>query len=228
MSQPLLEVLLWILLAFFVGCILGYVLRKIFTASTRQSASTANPAPALAATSPDEPISEVAEDTAAAQPASPSEPLKPSAEARKSTAEPITEPAVKAKSQTVKAPVAKNEAPKTANKLARPKGIAAPRGGSPDKLQRISGVGPKIELTLHRLGIFHFDQIAGWTPEQGQWIDDHLKFKGRIVRDQWIKQAKLLANGKEEEFASLYGNGGVVEKKAAKNKADSRTRTHQR
>ena len=226
MSQPMLEVLLWILLAFFVGCILGYILRKIFAPSTRHSASTANPALASAATSPDEQTSEVPKVAAAALPAGPAEPLKPPAEARKSRAEPTTEPSVKAKPQTAKAPIAKNEAPKTANNPARPKGIAAPRGGSPDKLQRISGVGPKIELTLHRLGIFHFDQIAGWTLEQGQWVDDHLKFKGRIVRDEWIKQAKLLANGKEEEFANLYGNGGVAEKKAAKNKAESRTRTH--
>jgi NADH-quinone oxidoreductase subunit E len=161
-------------------------------------------------------------------PANAAEPPEPSLEARKSKAEPATQPSAKAKPQSAKAPVIKTEAPKAANKPARPKGIAAPRGGSPDKLQRISGVGPKIELTLHRLGIFHFDQIAEWTSEQGQWVDDHLKFKGRIVREEWIKQAKLLANGKEEEFANLYGNGGIVEKKAARNKTDSRTRSQQR
>jgi NADH-quinone oxidoreductase subunit E len=117
--------------------------------------------------------------------------------------------------------------PKAANaggNGSQPKGIPAPRGGSPDSLQKISGVGPKIESTLHRLGIFHFDQIASWTREEEQWVDEHLKFKGRIARDEWVKQARLLATGKEEEFASLFGARGGSGKKAAKAKGNSRPR----
>jgi predicted flap endonuclease-1-like 5' DNA nuclease len=227
MSQPMLEVLLWILLAFFVGCILGYIFRRIFAASAREVAREATPATTPAAASAEEQRPEVAKVASGSVPAVPAQPPKPSIDARKSKAEPTTEAAVKAKPQTAKAPVTKIETPKAANNSARPKGIAAPRAGSPDKLQRISGVGPKIELTLHRLGIFHFDQIAEWTPEQGQWVDDHLKFKGRIARDEWIRQAKLLANGKEEEFTNLYGNG-VAEKKAARTKVNSQTRSQQR
>jgi predicted flap endonuclease-1-like 5' DNA nuclease len=98
----------------------------------------------------------------------------------------------------------------------QPRGIAAPRGGTPDELQQISGVGPKIELTLHKLGIFHFDQIAGWTYEEAQWVDDHLKFRGRIARDEWIKQAKQLASGSANERRRRQGNGS--EKKPAKPK----------
>jgi NADH-quinone oxidoreductase subunit E len=98
----------------------------------------------------------------------------------------------------------------------QPKGIAAPRGGTSDELQQISGVGPKIELTLHKLGIFHFDQIAGWTHEEAQWVDDHLKFRGRIARDEWIKQAKQLASGSANERRRRQGNGS--EKKPAKPK----------
>ena len=89
----------------------------------------------------------------------------------------------------------------------RPKGIAAAREGTPDNLQRISGIGPKNEKTLHGLGFFHFDQIAAWTPEEIQWVDEHLKFNGRIIREKWVHQAALLAEGKEEEFRSLYGSG---------------------
>ncbi len=77
----------------------------------------------------------------------------------------------------------------------KPKGLSEARGGTPDDLKRISGVGPKIEGILHDLGIYHFDQIASWRQEEVDWVDDYLKFKGRIGRDDWIGQAKTLASG---------------------------------
>ncbi len=75
----------------------------------------------------------------------------------------------------------------------RPRGMDAPRLGKPDDLKKIKGVGPKIEKTLHDLGIYHFDQIAAWTPAEIDWVDDYLSFKGRIGRDNWIGQAADLA-----------------------------------
>ncbi len=93
-------------------------------------------------------------------------------------------------------------------RMERPRGIAMARGGKPDDLLRISGVGPKNEKILHSLGYFHFDQIAAWTPENVSWVDDHLKFNGRIDREEWINQCRLLAAGDEAEFAKLYGTGG--------------------
>jgi predicted flap endonuclease-1-like 5' DNA nuclease len=107
------------------------------------------------------------------------------------------------------APV-EDEAPGT---MKRPKGLAAARGGKPDNLQRISGVGPKNESVLHTLGFFHFDQIAAWTAAEVSWVDDHLKFNGRIKREEWIRQARLLAEGKEAEFTKLYGTGGLKNRK---------------
>ncbi|MEO0912085.1 MAG: 50S ribosomal protein L21, partial [Pseudomonadota bacterium] len=53
----------------------------------------------------------------------------------------------------------------------------------------ISGVGPKLEGTLNEIGVFHFWQIAAWGPEEIAYMDDRLSFKGRIERDDWIKQA---------------------------------------
>jgi NADH-quinone oxidoreductase subunit E len=94
-------------------------------------------------------------------------------------------------------------------KMERPKGLAAARGGKPDNLQRISGIGPKNESILHTLGFFHFDQIAAWTKSHVEWVDDQLRFNGRIDREEWIKQAALLAEGKEAEFAKQYGTGGL-------------------
>ena len=65
--------------------------------------------------------------------------------------------------------------------------------GEPDDLKRISGIGPGIEKTLHELGIFHFRQIAAFTPENVAWIDQRLRFRGRIEREDWIGQARRLA-----------------------------------
>jgi large subunit ribosomal protein L21 len=64
------------------------------------------------------------------------------------------------------------------------------RGGVADDLKKISGVGPKLEGTLHEIGVFHFDQIAAWGPAEISYMDDRLSFKGRIERDDWIAQAK--------------------------------------
>lgn len=77
----------------------------------------------------------------------------------------------------------------------QPETLTAAREGGADDLKKISGVGPKLEALLNELGFFHFDQIAAWTPEQIAWVDNRLKFKGRIERDDWISQAKKLGEG---------------------------------
>ena len=78
--------------------------------------------------------------------------------------------------------------------------LAGPEG-EPDDLKRISGIGPGIEKTLHELGIFHFRQIAAFTPENVAWVNRRLRFKGRIEREDWIGQARTLAAGGETEFS---------------------------
>lgn len=216
MPQTTLEVLLWILLAFFVGCILGYVLRLIFYRTG-------------------EGVTEEDIEPAASRAGEPAQ-FENEESTRLADADPPQ--AIAAKSQAVlsETPIPEHTGPdeqslpahfepqptESASRLSQPKGIASPRGGTPDELQQISGVGPKIELTLHRLGIFHFDQIAGWTTEEAQWIDDHLKFKGRIARDEWIKQARQFASGRTNERVRRSGND--VGKKSPKPKSPSRTR----
>ncbi|CUH40472.1 50S ribosomal protein L21 [Jannaschia seosinensis] len=71
------------------------------------------------------------------------------------------------------------------------------RNGQPDDLKKISGVGPKLEGLLHENGVFHFDQISEWGPEEVAYMDDRLSFKGRIERDGWIDQAKTFAAEQE-------------------------------
>jgi NADH-quinone oxidoreductase subunit E len=70
---------------------------------------------------------------------------------------------------------------------------AMDRPAMPADLKAISGVGPKLEKVLNGLGIWTFDQIAGWTPEEVAWVDDYLSFSGRIGRDDWTRQATARA-----------------------------------
>ena len=79
----------------------------------------------------------------------------------------------------------------------RPAALDGPRGGKADALTRIKGLGPKIESALHAIGVYHFDQIAAWTPGERQWVGGALKLGGRIERDDWGRQAAALAEAGE-------------------------------
>jgi NADH-quinone oxidoreductase subunit E len=161
MPHLILEIAMWTLVTFFIGCAIGYALHAILVGK---------PAPVLAEAHISEPDEH----------------------------EPLAErtPSIIALSEDA-----------SAGRSERPKGIAQARGGKADNLQRISGIGPKNERTLQSLGFFHYDQIAGWSDEEVAWVDNHLKFNGRIIREEWILQAGLLAEGKEDEFERLYGGG---------------------
>ncbi|THD85060.1 hypothetical protein E7811_04895 [Aliigemmobacter aestuarii] len=92
----------------------------------------------------------------------------------------------------------------------RPEALAAARGGQPDDLKKIKGIGPKLEQLCHRLGFFHFDQIAAWTVAEIAWVDENLEgFKGRVTRDEWVKQAAILSAGGSTEFARRVQDGEV-------------------
>lgn len=98
-------------------------------------------------------------------------------------------------------PAAAKAAPKTKVAEAAPADgkkpalMTAPRKSGADDLKLITGVGPKLEGVLNGLGFWHFDQIAKWTADEIVWVDSRLKFKGRIVRDNWVDQASKLAKG---------------------------------
>jgi predicted flap endonuclease-1-like 5' DNA nuclease len=79
----------------------------------------------------------------------------------------------------------------------KPKGLTAARGGKADDLKLVKGIGPKLEILCHKLGFYHFDQIANWTAKEIAWVDENLEgFKGRVTRDEWVVQARDLAAGK--------------------------------
>ena len=92
--------------------------------------------------------------------------------------------------------------PAAAGAGTKPALLAAARDSGADDLTRIKGVGPKLRDLLHRLGVFHFDQIAAWTAAEVAWVDENLEgFKGRVSRDGWVDQAKILASGGETAFS---------------------------
>lgn len=92
----------------------------------------------------------------------------------------------------------------------KPEALPEAREGGPDDLKRIKGVGPKLEALLHRLGFYHFDQIANWTADEVAWVDQNLEgFRGRVSRDGWVAQARTLAAGGETEFSTRVKKGDV-------------------
>lgn len=92
----------------------------------------------------------------------------------------------------------------------KPETLTAPRSGGADDLKRIKGVGPKMEELCNTLGFWHFDQVAKWTDAEVAWVDANLEgFSGRVSRDNWVEQAKLLAAGGETEFSKKVDKGDV-------------------
>ena len=92
--------------------------------------------------------------------------------------------------------------------------LREPLDGKADNLKEISGVGPKIEQKLNGVGVFHFAQIAQWTDENIAFIDSQLAFRGRIARENWIEQAKVLASGAETDFSKRVQAGAVSSSKS--------------
>ncbi len=117
--------------------------------------------------------------------------------------EPAPTPAPKAESAPTPAAAAPGEGTKPAT-------LDKARNGKGDDLKKIKGVGPKLEKLCNELGFYHFDQIAAWTPAEVAWVDDNLQgFKGRVSRDDWVDQAKLLAAGGDTDFSKKVDKGGV-------------------
>ena len=75
--------------------------------------------------------------------------------------------------------------------------------GEPDDLKLIVGIGPVLERMLHNLGVTTFRQIARWSERDSADFDAKLpEFPGRIVRDQWLTQARELHQAKFGELPS--------------------------
>lgn len=150
---------------------------------------------------------------AAAKAAEEAKNVAPSNAAKPVTNAPETDPALKTPSD-VKVSKAAEKAASVDSKQDfklddknRPEAIARPE--AVDDLKLISGVGPKIEETLHELGVFTFKQVSSWKKAEREWVDGYLSFHGRIDREDWVKQAKALAKGGVEEYIKVFGKKPV-------------------
>ncbi len=95
--------------------------------------------------------------------------------------------------------------PKAEPKKAVPSKAAA-KPAIPDNLELMKGVGPKLNALLKSLGVTSFEQVANWSASDITEIDAKLgTFAGRISRDNWVEQAKLLRAGDIKAFEKKYG-----------------------
>ena len=165
------------------------------------AAKAASPAPAALMSTP-----AAAKSAPAAAKAAPKKPAaaKAAPGAAKSSAPKSSAPKASA-SKASAAPKAAAPAKATAAQPA-----AKPAAGKPDNLRRLIGIGPVNEKLLKAQGVTSFAQIAAWTAADIKRIEDVMNFDGRIARERWIEQAKLLAAGDETEFAKQFPTAGTA------------------
>ncbi|MCR6672988.1 hypothetical protein [Devosia ginsengisoli] len=158
-----------ILAAYLLGCAIGYGARRILHAGrgTRQVAAVA------------------------VAPAVPSRPRSTAARLAASVEDLPADVAPVVAATTIVAPEKPARQPRRKVKSPdrKPVTLSAPRSGGADNLKQIKGIGPKIEASLHAMGIFHIDQIAGWSKADMEWVEAQLAFKGRVRRERWVEQA---------------------------------------
>ncbi|MFT8736199.1 MAG: hypothetical protein ABF760_01900 [Zymomonas mobilis] len=98
------------------------------------------------------------------------------------------------------------EAAKIKTDIPAPANDVSSDNNGADKLTQIKGLGPKANKILAGLNITRFSQIAAWTEADIAEIDPKMgAFSGRIAREHWVEQAKLLDAGDIETFESKFG-----------------------
>jgi len=171
------EAALAVLVVYLIGCIGGYAARRASRPGVRrttQSAPTASGDSAAAESDVDETASPF--DVATSMPARPRR-----ANVRVVVPAPPLDDAADLTPDVEPEPIA-----------GFPFALAEPRDGKPDDLKQINGIGPKLEARLHEAGVFHLDQLAALNKKAAAMLDERLGLGGRVVREEWSKQAKAL------------------------------------
>jgi branched-chain amino acid transport system ATP-binding protein len=167
----------------------------------KTATASAKPAPKTSATA--KPVAKPAKEPVAAK-AAPRQAVKATpakaAPVKAAATKPAAQKPEKAPAKAPAKPAAKTAAKAISNRL------AAPRGGRPDDLLAINGIGPVNLRKLNEHGIFHFDQIAAWKKADIEAVEAYLAFDGRIAREDWIGQAKALE--KKAASAAAAKRGG--------------------
>jgi len=89
------------------------------------------------------------------------------------------------------------------------RGEGSALGDRTDDLKRIRGIGVLIEKRLNALGITSYEQVANWTKADIDSVSSQLDFRGRIERENWVEQARILASGGQTEFSRRVDRGEV-------------------
>ncbi|MGC2774317.1 MAG: cell envelope biogenesis protein TolA, partial [Bradyrhizobium sp.] len=114
-----------------------------------------------------------------------------------------------AEADRLAAEVAASAPPTTAAADDKPPALPAP-DGTADDLKLVRGIGAGNERILNDIGVYHFSQIAEWSPAHASWVGDHMAFPGRIEREHWIAQAKLLAAGLDTVHSTAVKSGAIT------------------
>ena len=121
------------------------------------------------------------------------------------------------------APVVRAAAPAPKPKP-KPAPKPAPTPSKKDDLKRVRGIGPQNEARLNNVGVMTFAQIAGWSAKEQAEMGERLAFPGRIEREEWVKQAKVLAKGGDTNFSKRVDKGEVDSSKGKAKAADIGTK----
>jgi predicted flap endonuclease-1-like 5' DNA nuclease len=87
--------------------------------------------------------------------------------------------------------------------------LAAPATDGSAPVSILKGLGPKIATRLNELGITRVDQLAWLDDAEAASLDSELgAFQGRMERDRWREQARLLAQGDRAGYEAQFGKLG--------------------
>lgn len=128
-----------------------------------------------------------------AAPAAPATPPVP--------AEPIASPSSPAPAEPAATPSAQPVS-------AVPAPAPVPANAASD-LTTLKGLGPKVAAQLAETGITSIADLAALSPTEADRIDASLgTFQGRMARDRWVEQARLLAAGDRAGYEAKFGKLG--------------------
>ncbi len=106
-------------------------------------------------------------------------------------------------------PIAASFEPSPATELAPPAPTLAPVPAidyAAEPVTQLKGLGPKVAGRLAELGVTTIGEMAALSDAQAESIDAQLgAFTGRMGRDRWIEQARLLAAGDRAGFEAVFG-----------------------
>jgi predicted flap endonuclease-1-like 5' DNA nuclease len=187
----LLQSLFLIAAAFVAGALLGNLFKRFSPKKDSVSENSTRAADARLASLPvlpaNDDVRKSAREAAAMIP--PPEPVPPEAlDASKD----LRKTAKKAPAKTAAKTAAKRVKNPRQDDKYRPATLKAARRGKPDALTAIEGIGNVIQSHLFALGVFHHDQIAGWSVDEATWVSEEIGFPGRAFRENWREQAAAL------------------------------------